>query len=353
MRRNRGRYALVLAADDLILDALAERAGEAWVADVFPFPPSPERITMMRSKIAFLAAAREADLPIPRSVTVADRAAAREAAAAIGFPIMLKRSAGAGGNGVCRIDDAAELAARFDDFACGEALTLEEFCVGAVGGTEVFFQHGVPACWTSQRKVVCWPTAFGPSAIRRFVDEPEMAAILTRVGTMTQFHGFATVCWIRRNDRGLRLIEMNFRPGVGMHLRPHIEPLYAAAVAATLARVTYAGTRTFASPDRLTPLFPQALYAGIAHGTLGSTFALALRNGWDIPFDEPRLLLAHAHELAAWLRARARKPLESGNYPPTLTPLIPKSGGIKWPALQASAKTAAPKATISKPFRNG
>jgi acetyl-CoA carboxylase biotin carboxylase subunit len=85
--------------------------------------PSADVIRRGGDKVAARAAARRAGVPVGAgSDTVETARAATAVAAGIGFPLLLKAAAGGGGRGMVRLDDPAELAARFA-VASSEALS--------------------------------------------------------------------------------------------------------------------------------------------------------------------------------------------------------------------------------------
>jgi acetyl-CoA carboxylase biotin carboxylase subunit len=93
---------------------LAENAGFAAAcadAGLTFIGPTPQAIELMGSKIASRRAAVEAGLPVVPGETPADQtdAALRAAAGAIGFPLLIKASAGGGGKGMRLVHDPAEL----------------------------------------------------------------------------------------------------------------------------------------------------------------------------------------------------------------------------------------------------
>ncbi|MBX5491391.1 MAG: acetyl-CoA carboxylase biotin carboxylase subunit [Chloroflexi bacterium] len=83
--------------------------------------PSPRCLREMGNKLAARALAERLAIPIvPGSVRAATLEEAREAAAALGFPLLLKAAAGGGGRGIKIVPDAAALPALFE-LAAAEA----------------------------------------------------------------------------------------------------------------------------------------------------------------------------------------------------------------------------------------
>ncbi|GAB7536839.1 urea carboxylase [Burkholderia sp. 3C] len=77
--------------------------------------PTPHQMEQFGLKHAARALAEQAGVPLtPGSGLLADVRAAREAAAAIGYPVMLKSTAGGGGIGLTRCNDEAELVTAFE-----------------------------------------------------------------------------------------------------------------------------------------------------------------------------------------------------------------------------------------------
>ncbi len=97
------------------LGFLAENADFAATVEEHGFifiGPHPEHIRLMGNKVAAKAAAHRLGIPtVPGSAgAVRDAAAAHAAACAIGYPVLIKASAGGGGRGMKVAHDAGELA---------------------------------------------------------------------------------------------------------------------------------------------------------------------------------------------------------------------------------------------------
>jgi hypothetical protein len=250
---------------------------------------------MMGSKIAFLDVCKAEGLPVTESRTVATLSEALAAADDIGYPVMLKLASGYGGSGVKKIDDAVSLERAFATFSPGEPFTVERFVFGLIGGAEVLYDHGVPVCWSAYYKEKRWPGEFGPSAVRRVMNHPQVASIVEKLGALTGQHGFAVICFIHDTQRDeLRLLEMNFRPGVGMHFRGPIRRMFAGGLNALLTGNAYTGSRTPGVVNRRIHMFPQDLQRSVAERDYGGLIRL-LTGGLlhDLPYDDLWLLLSH------------------------------------------------------------
>ncbi|HEY0437312.1 MAG TPA: biotin carboxylase N-terminal domain-containing protein, partial [Phenylobacterium sp.] len=77
--------------------------------------PKPETLELFGDKVAARELARSLDIPtVPGSPALDSAKEAAEAADAVGYPVMLKASAGGGGRGMRRVDAPAEMATAFD-----------------------------------------------------------------------------------------------------------------------------------------------------------------------------------------------------------------------------------------------
>jgi acetyl-CoA carboxylase biotin carboxylase subunit len=95
-------------AEDPRLPAACAEAGVAFVG------PPADVMAAVGDKVTARAAAEAAGVPVvPGTGRIEDANAAQAAAEEIGFPVLLKASAGGGGRGIRRVDDADELATAF------------------------------------------------------------------------------------------------------------------------------------------------------------------------------------------------------------------------------------------------
>ncbi len=104
---------------------LSENAGFARAvreAGLILIGPSPEAMEMMGSKLAAKAAAKQYNIPLVPGTdyAITDLAEAKKVAKEVGFPILIKASAGGGGKGM-RIVDKAEQFEEMMKMAVSEA----------------------------------------------------------------------------------------------------------------------------------------------------------------------------------------------------------------------------------------
>src|SRR3989449_3304619 len=91
----------------------ATRCAEAGIVFV---GPSPEAMAVTGDKVAARRAMKEAGVPVTAGVdrVLRDVQAAREVASELGYPVLIKATAGGGGIGMSRVDRPSELAKAFE-----------------------------------------------------------------------------------------------------------------------------------------------------------------------------------------------------------------------------------------------
>ncbi|MGZ4595308.1 MAG: acetyl-CoA carboxylase biotin carboxylase subunit [Actinomycetes bacterium] len=112
-------------SEDAAFAARVGQAGLTWVG------PSPEAIEQMGDKIRARNLVSAAGVPVSRGTTspVADAAAALAAASDIGFPLMVKASAGGGGMGMSVAADETALQAEYDKISAFAERTFGDSAV--------------------------------------------------------------------------------------------------------------------------------------------------------------------------------------------------------------------------------
>jgi biotin carboxylase len=200
----------------------------ARVAQLLGLPGGdPNAIYRCRDKRATRAALAEAGVPQPESIVAEDPAAARAAAARVGFPLVLKPRALAASEGVIRVDSAAELDAAFafaraktlpeaPDF--NDAVLVEEYVDGLEVSVDALCFRGRVASVFVARKLLGFEPSF--AEVGHVVDgadpllhDPELtevvAAALRAVGLRD---GWAHV-EVKLSAAGPKVIEINGRQG--------------------------------------------------------------------------------------------------------------------------------------------
>jgi acetyl-CoA carboxylase, biotin carboxylase subunit len=188
--------------------------------------PTPGTIRAMGDKAAAREAARAADVPIiPGSQgEIADLAHALATARHLGYPVMLKSSAGGGGRGIRVAVDEAELAHHFDvaqaeavaAFGSG-ALYLERFLrrarhieVQVLGDGRSVVHCFERECSLQRRRQKVWEEAPSPA-----IDAPTrqaLCAAAVRLAERVAYRGAGTVEFLYDDDtHEFFFIEMNTR----------------------------------------------------------------------------------------------------------------------------------------------
>ncbi len=188
--------------------------------------PSPETIRTMGDKAAARAAANAAGVPIVPGSNgeVADLAHALAVARHIGYPVMLKASAGGGGRGIRVAEDEADLAHHFHTaqaeataaFGHG-ALYLERFLkrarhleVQVLGDGEKVVHCFERECSLQRRRQKVWEEA--PSPALDETTRQALCASAVRLAERAGYRGAGTLEYLYDDDTGeFFFIEMNTR----------------------------------------------------------------------------------------------------------------------------------------------
>ncbi len=188
--------------------------------------PKPETIRMMGDKAAARAAAARANVPIIRGSAgeVADLEDARDLARSIGYPVMLKASAGGGGRGIRVVEREDELPSHFRTaqaeaaaaFGSG-ALYVERFLrrarhleVQVLGDGERVIHCFERECSLQRRRQKIWEEAPSPAIDAK--TRELLCASAVRLAERAQYRGAGTLEYLYDEDSGeFFFIEMNTR----------------------------------------------------------------------------------------------------------------------------------------------
>jgi acetyl-CoA carboxylase biotin carboxylase subunit len=188
--------------------------------------PTAETIRMMGDKAAARVAAQAANVPIvPGSEgEIADEAHALDAARAIGFPVMLKASAGGGGRGIRVATNEASLKHHFHTaqaealaaFGSG-AIYLERFLnrarhleVQVLGDGKNVVHCFERECSLQRRRQKVWEEA--PSPAINDATRQALCASAVRLAERASYRGAGTLEYLYDEDSGeFFFIEMNTR----------------------------------------------------------------------------------------------------------------------------------------------
>lgn len=208
---------------------LSENAGFArrvQEAGIIFVGPSPEAIEVMGSKLAAKAAVSKFEVPlVPGTDTpIDDVTAAREAAARIGYPVLIKASAGGGGKGMRIVTSEDELAEQMER-AISEATSafgdgsvfIEKYIVGPkhIEIQIVGDQHGEHAylfereCSIQRRYQKVIEEAPSPSISE--ATRQAMGEAAVHVAKACQYVGAGTVEFVMGQDQQFYFLEMNTR----------------------------------------------------------------------------------------------------------------------------------------------
>jgi hypothetical protein len=122
-------YDLTVIGDELMLHAIAAWRGESWTLQNLPVRDHGDPLDLILSKHRFMAAARKAALPVPRSESFETWEEALRVAEEMGFPVMLKKSVGFAGSGVRKAVDPDDLRLALNQLGRGD-MVVERFMPG-------------------------------------------------------------------------------------------------------------------------------------------------------------------------------------------------------------------------------
>lgn len=213
-----GAVRIIIPVTDAAIAAL-EVAADDLPPDCRVAAPPPSDLDLVRHKTATLDLARSVGVPIPDSTVVRTCAEAAEAAAALGWPVVLKpeQSTVETGPGTLAKFDVAYATdemtvcrhmARFEG-AC--AVLVQEYCAGEGLGVEVLAHEGRVLRAFQHRRLREVPFSGGASSLREAVAlDPVLMGHTSKLIAALGWTGLAMVEF-KMSDNGPRLMEVNGR----------------------------------------------------------------------------------------------------------------------------------------------
>ncbi len=188
--------------------------------------PSPESMEMMGSKLAAKAAAKQYDIPLVPGTdyAISDIDAARKVAREVGFPILIKASAGGGGKGMRIVDQedqfdemlqraVSEATSAFGDGSVfieryvGSPRHVEIQVLGDTHGNVVYLFERECSIQRRHQKVV----EEAPSSVLTPEIRAKMGACAVQVAKACNYVGAGTVEFLMDEKLNFYFLEMNTR----------------------------------------------------------------------------------------------------------------------------------------------
>ncbi|WP_260848491.1 acetyl-CoA carboxylase biotin carboxylase subunit family protein [Streptomyces sp. SLBN-118] len=187
----------------------------------------PEAVALCRDKHGTRRALDAAGVPQARSVPVASAAEAQQAAARIGFPVVVKPRGLGASVGVSRAASPAEVTAAYitagtvamagaPDF--GGSVLVEEYLLGEEISIDAALLDGELTPLYLARKVCGYEPYFeeiahSVDAADPLLDDPEVLDVLRSAHTAVGYHTGITHTELRLTEAGPKVIEINARLG--------------------------------------------------------------------------------------------------------------------------------------------
>lgn len=181
--------------------------------------PEPAALTVAHDKARTLALARRLGVPIPATIAVATAHDAIEAAAHLGWPVVIKPQASREHRQDGTVDtfavsyaaDASTLCSRIENLHGRTGVLLQRWRPGEGHGVELLVHRGRPLAAFQHRRLREVPVTGGASALRESVPlDPVLLDMATRLLAELDWTGLAMVEF-RQTPAGPELMEINGR----------------------------------------------------------------------------------------------------------------------------------------------
>jgi hypothetical protein len=282
---------------------------------------------------AFIEMATALGVATPDQIAVDDYAAAREAAAALGYPVVLKRDQTCGGFGVTIVREEAELAAAFRSARLkarskgalrwlfgfwttrDTSLVLQRFVPGALAFRTVACAEGAVLDGISFVAECIHPAVTGASTVLRPIEHAGLEAATVALVAALKCSGLVSFDYLLPPDGSAVVIEMNPRPVVSGHLGQYFGHDIYKALLASLGDTAAETAPAEVAPPCSIALFPRELDRDPRGAVLDPSSDVF----HDVPWDDPGMVALYAdwlerrhpedrQRIGQLLRGGARKP---------------------------------------------
>jgi predicted ATP-grasp superfamily ATP-dependent carboligase len=176
--------------------------------------PSPDQMALALDKRSTLALGASLGIAVPRTADPGSRDALEQAAAEVGFPLVLKAPL-EGRSGVAYVDRPDQLRAAAEGwmrkYASAELPLLQQRIVGPAFGVFATYQHGRCRRIMAHRRVREFPPTGGESTCCELAEEPDAINVGGRLLDALEWHGVAMV-ELKRHEADGRLYLMEVNP---------------------------------------------------------------------------------------------------------------------------------------------
>lgn len=291
------RYDIIYPITEPLQQLMWDEA-PAWQTAVYPLVEHRHRSARRdKQRMSELVASHGID--IPQQVSATDDTGVRRAVQQLGLPIVIKGISGRGGNStwICPSLSAAMAAAR-KLTAGGRSPFAQAYIDGVTFLAGGLFDRGRALRFYSGAKTVQFPSRVGPAAEITSVNDPELAAVATRVFAAAEVTGLASIDLVRDRTGRYHFLELNPRPWGS------IEAAVSAGVdlfgaLAKLWRSERVSPRLDFREGVLSPIFPLYMLATQSWQSGRAAHALVpdFRRAFSLARDDPMLAGHVLHRL--------------------------------------------------------
>ena len=209
----------ILPCDDATAGILS-RERQRFAAHVRLALPPPESFEIAVDKSRLVRFAEPLGIPVPRSLHPASLDEAERTGADLGFPLIVKGSAGWGAQHVRLVLDRTGLRPAAEAIAAlegGRLPMLQEYVPGTGCGFTTLFRHGEPRAVFMHARAAEFDLTLDPSRtpyscpVAVSIDDPRLRGLGLRLFEALAWHGVGMAEW-RRDARDGRYVLMEINP---------------------------------------------------------------------------------------------------------------------------------------------